>query len=309
MNNFLFFVTKVFLSFSQPDIKMTRRLTRYLYNMDHVMTALTAAVVAQADFDEVLFWADELYTSGFQKELNEMIWTCFYINFAAANPLMEKYIRRKLAADDPWSVLKNLFHRQQCHLIACEPPKRGRKPKWLDDFTDNKHIKNILLSPSADTVYDYAKNNADMTPLYTTLNAFYASKGCCTGVGDVEFFTSHSRQIQQHLILSMMTMMLMEEDEMNLKKIYLTLSDDDNWFLGYIRGDIDTEGRKVPAYKLLNERRLFPGGGFTGNIMESKEMLCETPIWRERFSECLDNEEKFCEMYDYQPDDYCRRIM
>ncbi len=274
------------------------------------MTALTAAVVAQANFEEVLFWADELHTSGFQKELNDIIWTCFYTNFAAANPLMEKYIRRKLAADDPWSVLKNLFHRQKCENIACEPPKRGRKPKWLDDFTDNKHIKNVLLSPSADTIADYAKNNADMTPLYTTLIAFYVSKGCCTGVVDVDFFTSHSRQIQQHLILSMMTMMLLTEDEIHTKKIYFVLSDDDNWFLGYIRGDIDTEGHKVPAYRLLNERRLFPEpNGFTGNLLAAKEMLCETPLWRERFSECAGDDEKFCEMYDYQPDDYCRRVM
>jgi glutaredoxin-related protein len=280
------------------------KLTRYLYNAEYVKTALTAAIIAQSDFEEVLFWADELYTSGFSQLLSDIIWTCFYTHFAAVNPLMEKYIRRKLAADDPWPVLKNLFHRQQCENLACEPPKRGRKPKWLDDFTDNKHIKNVLLSPSAETVYDYAKHNADMTPLYTTLIAFYAS----TGVGDVEFFTSHSRQIQQHLILSMMTMMLLTEDEIHTKKIYLTLSDDDNWFLGYIRGDVDTDGRKVPAYCLLNERRLFPEpNGFTGNMLAAKEMLCETPLWRDRFSECDD--EKFCEMYDYQPDDYCRRIM
>jgi len=287
------------------------KLTRYLYNADFVVGALTSAILAQFDFDEVLFWADELYTSGFTEILTTIIWTCFYKHFAAVNPLMEKYIRRKLAADDPWSVLKNLFHRQQCRNIACEPPKRGRKPKWLDDFTDNKHIKNVILSPSADTVADYAKHNADMTLLYTTLITLYASKGCCVGGGDIEFFTCHSRQIQQHLILSMMTMMLMEEDEIHLKKIYLTLSDSDVWFLNHIRGNIDTEGRVVPAYKLLNERRLFPEttGGFTGNIMESKDMLCETPLWRDRFSECGDDEEKFCEMYDYQPDDYCRRIM
>jgi hypothetical protein len=285
------------------------KLTRYLYEMNHVMTALTAAMIAQSDFDEVLFWADELYSSGFTRELADVIWSCFYMHFAASNPLMEKYIRRKLAADDPWSVLKNLFHRQQCQPVACDPPKRGRKPKWVDEFTDNKHIKNVLLSPSADTVYDYAKHNADMTPLYTTLVAFYTSKGF-NCVGDVEFFSSHSRQIQQHLILSMMTMMLLEEDEMHLKKIYFVLSDDDNWFLGYIRGNVDTEGRVVPAYKLLNERRLFveDGVGFTGNIWDSKEMLCETPIWRERF-EKFGDEEKFCEMYDYQPDDYCRRVM
>jgi hypothetical protein len=223
---------------------------------------------------------------------------------------MEKYIHRKFAADDPWSVLKNLFHRPMCGPIACDPPKRGRKPKWLDDFTDNKHIKNVILSPSADTVYDYAKHNADMTPLYKTLITFYTNKGFDC-VGDIDFFSSHSRQIQQHLILSMMTMMLLEEDEMHLKKIYFVLSDDDNWFLGYIRGNVDTKGRVVPAYKLLNERRLFAedGMGFTGNIWDSKEMLCETPIWRERFEKFGDDEEKFCEMYDYQPDDYCRRVI
>jgi len=225
---------------------------------------------------------------------------------------MEKYIRRKLAADDPWSVLKNLFHRKMCQNLAFEPPKRGRKPKWVEEFTDNKYIKNVLLSPSVETIADYAKHNADMSLLYTTLLTFYTSKGCCVAdCGDIDFFTSHSRENQQHLILSLMTTMVMEEDEMNLKKIYFVLSDDDEWFLAYIRGDMDTNGKKVPAYKLLNERRLFAEDGikFTGNIWASKEMLCETPIWRERFAQFVDDEEGFCAMYDYQPDDYCRLIM
>lgn len=285
------------------------RLTRYLYNVDHVKTALVAAIIAQSNFEEVLFWADELYSSGFCAILNDVIWLCFYTHFAAVNPLMEKYVRRKLAANDPWSVLKNMFHRQTCENVMCEP-RRGRKPKWLDELTDNKYIKNVIISPSTTTIADYAKHNSDMTKLYTALIAFYTSKGFSVKNPDFEFFSSHSRQIQCALILSMMTMMLMEEHEINTKKIYLMLSDDDVLFLDYIRGDVDTEGRKVPAYKLLNERRLFPEpNGFTGNLLANKEMLCETPIWRERFSECEGDDEKFCEMYDYQPDDYCRRIM
>jgi hypothetical protein len=285
------------------------KLTRYLYSIDHVKTALTDAIIAQSDFEEVLFWADELYSSGFTKVLNDTIWLCFYIHFAARNPLMEKYIRRKLASDDPWTVLKNLFHRQMCENVECEP-KRGRKPKWLDDLTDNKHIKNVILSPSLATITDYAKHNSDMSLLYTTLIAFYTSKGFSTSTPDIEFFASHSREIQCALILSLMTMMLLTKDEIHTKKIYFLLSDEDTWFLNYIRGDVDTEGRKIPAYRLLNERRLFPEpNGFTGNLLENKEMLCETPLWRARFSECADDEEKFCEMYDYQPDDYCKRIM
>ena len=290
---------------------MPQLFTRYLYNTEHVVAALTAAIVAQSDFEEVLFWADELYTSGFAAMLTTVIWTCFYTHFAAANPHMEKYIRRKLAADDPWSVLKNMFHRQMCAPVVCEPLKRGRKPKWVDEFTDNKYIKNVLLSQSMETIADYAKHNMDMTPLYKTLITFYASKGCCAGDGDIEFFTGHSREIQKCLILSMMTMMVMKEHEMNLKKIYLTLSDDDDWFLGYIRGDVDTRGKKVPAYRLLSERRLFAVDGekFTSNIWKFKEILCETPIWRMRFERFGDDEEGFCALYDYEPDDYCRRIM
>lgn len=277
-------------------------LTRYLYNLDHVISALSTSILSQSDFEEVLFWADELYTSGFRERLYEVIWTCFYTHFAAVNPLMENYIRRKLAADDPWSVLKNLFHRQKHTFTDHHAPKRGRKPKWLDEFTDNKLIKNVLLSPSMKTVEEYAKHHGDMTPLYTALVAFYK------GDGDVDFFTSHSYQIQQLLILSMIEMMRVPEEQIHTKKIYLTLGCDDEWFLGYIRGDIDTDGKRVPAYKLLNERQLFHGGDFTANIWESKELLCKTPIWRERFAQFGEDEEGFCAMYDYQPDDYCYLI-
>lgn len=284
------------------------KFTRYLYDVCHVVSALSAAIIAQSDFDEVLFWADELYTSGFPEILANIIWSCFYGHFAAVNPLMEKYIQRKLAANDPWSVLKNLFHRQQFQCTnddaTAAAPKRGRKPKWLDEFTDNKYIKNVLLSPSTATVAEYAKHHMDLVPLYTALLAFYTK----TDAGDVSFFVSHPRQTQYLFIHAMVRMMSLPEEAIHTKKLYLTLSEDDFWFLGYIRGDIDTEGRKVPAYKLLNERRLFPGGGFTGNIMESKEMLCETPLWRERFEKFGDDEEKFCEMYDYEPDDYCRYV-
>lgn len=279
------------------------KLTRYLYNVDFVVNALTNAIVAQTNFEEVLFWADELYTSGFSQTLNDNIWLCFYTNFAATNPLMEKYIQRKLTENDPWNILKNLFQRQKCVNISCET-KRGRKPKWLDEITDDKYIKNIIISPSDATISEYVKRNGDMVALYSLLVNMYK------GTPDVEFFKSHSCAIQQKLILSMMTMMTLSDDVIHTKKMYFTLNEKDVWFLNYIRSNMDTQSRKVPAYRLLNERRLFSEpNGFTGNIYNNKDLLCETPLWRDRFSECADDEEKFCEMYDYQPDDYCRRIM
>ena len=54
------------------------KFTRYLYDVCHVVSALSAAIIAQSDFDEVLFWADELYSSGFPEMLTAVIWSCFY---------------------------------------------------------------------------------------------------------------------------------------------------------------------------------------------------------------------------------------
>lgn len=295
-------------------------LTRYLYKKEYVKDSLKRDIETQLNFDAVLFWADELVSSGFISELWETIWTSFYTYYAVKNPLMESYIERKQSLNDGhFDVLKNLFHREKYDVTSdCfNPPenKRGRKPKWVDEFTDDKDIKNVILSiadGNDDAACWHVKNScSDMSLLYKCLVLFFK------GSPDKNtLFSSHSKQNQLLCILSMIRMMRLSETQINLKKIYFILNDDERSFLKYIGGDLDTTGKKVPVYKLLNERRLFyEPEGFTGDILESKTLLCRTPLWRDRFAKFPlvdsddDERENFYQEYGYESDDYCKRVM
>jgi len=53
--------------------------------------------------DDAIFWAYELYYSGFKTELFEFIWHIYYAFFATLNPSFEAYLlnkRNELLTDD-----------------------------------------------------------------------------------------------------------------------------------------------------------------------------------------------------------------
>jgi hypothetical protein len=65
--------------------------TRYLYVKDEVYYALLTAILAK-DQDQSLFWACELYYSGFQDDLFHFLWTVYYDFYATLNPSFENYL-------------------------------------------------------------------------------------------------------------------------------------------------------------------------------------------------------------------------
>ena len=65
--------------------------TRYLYVKDEVYYALLMAILAK-DQDQSLFWACELYYSGFQDDLFHFLWTVYYDFYATLNPSFENYL-------------------------------------------------------------------------------------------------------------------------------------------------------------------------------------------------------------------------
>jgi hypothetical protein len=69
-------------------------LTRYLYIKDEVELALILAILNKEN-DEALFWAYELYYSGFYKLLFDIIWKIYYDFFASQNPTFEAYLLTK----------------------------------------------------------------------------------------------------------------------------------------------------------------------------------------------------------------------
>ena len=68
-------------------------LTRYLYIKEEVEVALLTCML-ELDVDAI-FWAYELYYSGFQQETFELLFKIYYLLFASLNPDVEAFLQEK----------------------------------------------------------------------------------------------------------------------------------------------------------------------------------------------------------------------
>jgi len=69
--------------------------TRYLYEKDEVKISLLINILNKKE-DESLFWAYELYHTGFTDELIQFLWKIYYDFFSTLNPQFENYLLNKL---------------------------------------------------------------------------------------------------------------------------------------------------------------------------------------------------------------------
>jgi len=67
--------------------------TRYLYIKQEVRIALLVSILNKSD--SAIFWAYELYYSGFQHELFILLWQIYYDFFATLNISYEAYFLKK----------------------------------------------------------------------------------------------------------------------------------------------------------------------------------------------------------------------
>lgn len=94
-------------------------LTRYLYIKDEVKYSILISLLLKREFDEVLFWIDEFYISGFQEELWNFLFVIYYDFYASCNPKIEKYmikLYKKWREDRSilylYNIIKNLYNKQ-----------------------------------------------------------------------------------------------------------------------------------------------------------------------------------------------------
>ena len=88
------------MAFSKRDNVFTIKLpgsdlvfTRYLYVKDEVRIALLVSILNKSD--DAIFWAYELYYSGFKYELLNLLWKIYYDFFSTLNPSYEQYLLKK----------------------------------------------------------------------------------------------------------------------------------------------------------------------------------------------------------------------
>lgn len=150
-------------------------LTRYLYITDEVKYSLLLSLIDKKDIHNVLFWAYELYYSGYDEELFKYI-RCIYFDFyALQHPKFYRFIDKQYllwtdSQDDtiPGFILKNMFMLPVTYTIftlrqyvltggVCKHVyNRGRKPAWIKSYKDTYHtILRAIHNKSYIDVYYY----------------------------------------------------------------------------------------------------------------------------------------------------------
>ena len=88
------------MDFTKKDDILTLQLpgsdlvfTQYLYIKEEVRLALLVSILNKSN--DAIFWAYELYYSGFKYELLNLIWKIYYDFFATLNPAYESYLLKK----------------------------------------------------------------------------------------------------------------------------------------------------------------------------------------------------------------------
>ena len=81
--------------------------TRYLYEKTEVEIALILSLLAKKE-EEALFWAYELYYSGFQSQLIHLLWKIYFDFYASMNLGFQTYLLKKLAQSNGEEEPKNV---------------------------------------------------------------------------------------------------------------------------------------------------------------------------------------------------------
>lgn len=148
--------------------------TRYLYIKDEVELALVTSLLTKNE--KSLFWAYELYYSGFNKELFILLWQIYYDFYASLNPTFWEYMTKKEKEKNKdkdnesqiiASIISNLLIRN-CNLDGFLLRHQTKYNKNAKGISDN--ILYWLKNNNITSLSEYILYSCDLCNLQLTLN-------------------------------------------------------------------------------------------------------------------------------------------
>lgn len=150
------------------------QLTRYLYVKKEVEISLLLSILDKKE--DSIFWAYELYYSGFKKELSILLFKIYYDFFACLNPKFEKYLLVKLknnlndCENNPEivsSIIHNFIYRQYTIDVFLLKQISGKDDLFMKN---NKltFLKNIMNN---------SKNNSKLVQLFQNMTTYFHQSG------------------------------------------------------------------------------------------------------------------------------------
>jgi hypothetical protein len=187
------------------DNRLDITLTRYLYIKEEVMISLVISIL-EKNREEALFWAYELYWSGFQEETFEFLMSFYGEMFESLNPRLKKFLQSQF---DSWkqdqtkhytlgTIVRNLADKSRKFQVDTFVLK-------LTPITDSKvkdHKFYIELEDKDIEQYD------TISPIQGELPRLTLGKVCCFSTRKEynEIFGTGHKCLTQNEILDVSTM-------------------------------------------------------------------------------------------------------
>jgi hypothetical protein len=315
--------------------------TRYLYEKEEVETALMLSLLHKRE-EEALFWAYELYYSGFQTQLTNLLWKIYYDFYASLNIGFQTYLLKKI---------KNPTFMQEPKILGSIIQNFIIRPFNVDVFM-LQHIQNQFEIPKKEKINNLTllkEVPLDYESLLHVITDMIDSNKIITLLDDK--LKKEWKKIEKVKLpvdkKVLLLAYLLQQYGLNQKKqmgknIYVCSDQED--FIMYKTMEVDLtpqENRKIaklPAYKILplvtlysiNESTFLSLFEFQRELKTTKREAylknwlyhaSQSPIWMERIHrykgeiqnnkivfEDEDKEEEFYQNYGYEPDEQKKEV-
>jgi hypothetical protein len=133
----------------------TFQFTRYLYEKEEVKISLITSILNKKE-DDALFWAFELFYSGFTSELTELIWELYYNFYATMNPGFEKFLSIKMKIQT---------------TTECDNNDAKLMASLISNFIIRPHTVDVFILRQMVKQYDFDINTQDISEMINLLEA------------------------------------------------------------------------------------------------------------------------------------------
>ena len=302
--------------------------TRYLYEKEEVELALTFALLNKKE-EEALFWAYELYYSGFQTDLIQLLWDIYYQFYASMNPAFYVYLLKKTTHIEEFE--------KDSRILGCIINNLLTRPFNLDTFTlrqmyvdKNDIIENIFKGTTDKGTTDKGIN-FELLKLFDFTQT--DKKLFDQFVNYFELDNTKMKKIIYNKNIPVDTKTILISyilyhygEKMNKrmgKKIYVQTMPEELVIYETIQVNLNCKEENklipiLPAYKILPLVCLFPINGSqylhlfklkreTQDIRQAYlndwvKYVVNTPIWIKRMEE-FEEEEDYYQNFNYEPDE------
>ena len=258
-------------------------LTRYLYFLDECFYSLMIALINKESFEEVVFWAGEIYYSGFQEKLWNHLWKIYYDFYAIKFPKYEKKINKLSKNKDTIesfiyvlnllyysSINYDVFTLRMSHFKLPVHIYIGRHPNWLKQLKLKKKEKLLIRS-----IHDKKWGN-----IKYYLKFFEDDLNRCYDIIKLYFRKIHNYPLKaknlndinyadkKHIIMALICHLLINEENIQHKTIFRKLDK------SIVDSEINFNGEEIsPLYKTLVYKRKYAVSQFIGAFKLKRDSI------------------------------------